>query len=162
MPYQQRGKYFEEFEIGQEIFSPGRTITEGDIVNFAALSGDWTQLHTDVEYAQANMFGERIAHGLLGLSVGVGSLVAQGFVEGTVMAFMGLEWKFTAPIKIGDTVHGVARVKQKKEMKAAGGGIIIIEARILNQRDEVTQQGNLTMLVKSKSASPTVSEKVAE
>lgn len=153
MPYQPRGKYFQEFEIGQEIESPGRTITEGDIVNFAALTGDWTQLHTDIEYAQANMFGERIAHGLLGLSVGVAQLVSLGFVEGTVIAFMGLEWKFKAPIKIGDTIHSIVRIKQKKEMKAAGGGIVVMEARVLNQRNETTQQGELTMLVKAREES---------
>src|SRR4029077_15642309 len=98
MPYQQRGKYFEEFEIGQELISAGRTITETDIVNFAALTGDWTQLHTDVEYARTTIFGERVAHGLLGLSVGIAQVVSLGFVEGTIMAFMGLEWKFKAPI----------------------------------------------------------------
>ncbi len=150
MPFQPRGKYFEEFQIGDEIVSPGRTITESDIVNFAMLSGDWTQLHTDAEYAKANMFGERIAHGLLGLSVTSGLLIGLGFVEGTVMAFMGLEWKFKAPIKIGDTIHVVARVKQKKEMKAANGGIVILEARVLNQREEVTQQGEWTVLIKAR------------
>ncbi len=150
MPFQPRGKYFEEFEIGQEIYSPGRTITESDIVNFAMLSGDWTQLHTDAEYAKTNMFGERIAHGLLGLSVTSGLLVGLGFVEGTVLAFMGLDWKFKAPIKISDTIHAVARVKQKREMKAAGGGFIILEARVLNQREEVTQQGEWTLLVKAR------------
>ncbi len=148
--FQPRGKYFEEFEVGQELVSPGRTITETDIVNFAGMTGDWTQLHTDAEYAKANMFGERIAHGLLGLSVGVALLVSMGFVEGTVLAFMGLEWRFKAPIKIGDTIHAVAKVKQKKEMKSAGGGFIVLEARVLNQREEVTQQGEMTMLVKSR------------
>ncbi|MGE5138229.1 MAG: MaoC/PaaZ C-terminal domain-containing protein [Rudaea sp.] len=150
MPYQPRGRYFEEFEPGQEIVSQGRTITEGDIVNFAALTGDWTQIHTDVEYAKSSMVGERIAHGLLGLSIGTGLLVSLGFVEGTVLLFTGLEWKFKAPIKIGDTIHAVAKVKNKREMKAAGGGFIFMETRVLNQRDEVTQMGDMTFLVKSR------------
>ncbi len=150
MPFQPRGKFFEDFQVGDEIVSPGRTITETDIVNFAALSGDWTALHTDVEYARQTPFGERIAHGLLGLSVTSGLLIGLGFVEGTVIAFTGLDWRFKAPIKIGDTIHVVARIKQKKEMKAAGGGFLVIEARVLNQRDEVTQQGEWTILVKSR------------
>ncbi len=150
MPYQTRGKYFEEFEPGQEIVSQGRTITEGDIVNFAALTGDWTQIHTDAEYAKTSMVGERIAHGLLGLSIATGLLVSLGFVEGTVLLFTGLEWKFKAPIKIGDTIHAVAKVKNKREMKAAGGGFIFMETRVLNQRDEVTQMGDMTFLVKSR------------
>lgn len=125
-------------------------MTEGDIVNFAALTGDWNQLHTDAEYARGEMFGERVAHGLLGLSIGVGQLVSLGAVEGTIIAFMGVEWRFKAPIKIGDTIHAVVKVKQKKEMKAAGGGFVVMEMKVLNQRGEVTQQGDLTMLVKAR------------
>lgn len=147
-----RGRYFQEFEVGQEIQGPGRTVTEADIVNFASVTGDWNQLHTDAEYAKTQMFGERVAHGLLGLAIGVGQLVSLGVIEGTIIAFMGLEWKFRAPVKIGDTIHALAQVKQKKEMKAAGGGIIILDMKILNQRDEVTQRGELTMLIKSNEA----------
>ncbi len=150
MPYQPRGLYFDQFEVGKELFSPGRTITETDLVSFANLTGDTNPMHTDAEYARGHMFGERVAHGLLGLSYAMGLLWPQGFMEGTVIAFMGLEWKFKAPIRIGDTIHVAARVKQKKEMKAAGGGIIVIEARLLNQREEVTQQGDLTILVKAR------------
>ena len=62
----QRGLYFEEFNVGDTVTSAGRTITEGDIVNFAALSGDWNAIHVDAEFAKGSMFGERIAHGLLG------------------------------------------------------------------------------------------------
>ncbi len=150
MPYQARGKFFEDFNPGDEIISQGRTITETDVVNFAAFSGDWTQLHTDVEYARSTQFGERISHGLLGLAVMSGLLAGLGLVEGTVIAFTGLDWKFKAPIKLGDTIHAAIRVKQKKEMKAAGGGFVILEARVLNQREEVTQQGDLNLLIKSR------------
>jgi acyl dehydratase len=152
MSFQPRGKYFEEFEPGQEIAGPGRTVTETDIVNFASVTGDWNQLHTDAEYARTQMFGERIAHGLLGLAIGVAQLVSLGLVEGTIIAFMGIEWKFKAPVRIGDTIHAVVRVKQKKEMKAAGGGFVVMEMKVLNQRDETAQQGDLTMLVKSRAA----------
>jgi 3-hydroxybutyryl-CoA dehydratase len=150
MPYQPRGKYFEEFEIGREMVTPGRTITEADIVNFAALTGDSNPMHTDAEYARTTMYGERVAHGMLGLSYAVGLSWQLGFMEDTVIAFLGLEWKFKAPIRIGDTIHIVAKVKQKKEMKAAGGGFVVLEGRVLNQRDEVTQQGEWNVLVKSR------------
>ncbi len=154
MPFQPRGKYWEEFEPGQEIEGPGRTVTETDIVNFAGVTGDWNQLHIDAEYSRTQVFGERVAHGLLGLSIGVGQLVSLGVIEGTIIAFMGLEWKFKAPIKIGDTIHAVVQVKQKKEMRAAGGGIVVMQMKILNQRGETTQQGELTMLVKARDAAP--------
>jgi 3-hydroxybutyryl-CoA dehydratase len=151
MAYQPRGKYFEEFEIGQELVTPGRTITETDIVNFAALTGDSNPMHTDAEYAKTTMFGERVAHGLLGLSYAVGLAWQLGFMEGTVIAFLGVEWKFKAPMRIGDTIHVVAKVKQKKEMKGVGGGFVALEGRVVNQRDEVTQQGEWSVLVKSRS-----------
>lgn len=150
MAYQPRGKYFEEFEIGQEMATAGRTITETDIVNFAGLTWDTNPMHTDAEYAKTTVFGERVAHGMLGLSYAVGLAWQLGFMEGTVIAFLGLEWKFKGPMKIGDTVRVVAKVKQKKEMKAAGGGLVTLEGRVLNQRDEVAQQGEWSVLVKSR------------
>jgi acyl dehydratase len=154
MPYQPRGKYLEELEIGQEIFTAARTITESDIVQFANLTGDTNPMHTDAEYSKTTMFGERIAHGMLGLSYTLGLLWPLGFMEGTVLAFMGLEARFKAPIKIGDTIRATSKVKQKKEMKAMGGGIVVLETRLLNQRDEVTQQADLTVLIKSRPDSP--------
>ena len=93
----QRGLYFEEFNVGDTVTSAGRTITEADIVNFAALSGDWNAIHVDAEFAKNSMFGERIAHGLLGLSIASGLAVRLGFIEDTVIAFMGLDWKFRGP-----------------------------------------------------------------
>jgi acyl dehydratase len=150
MPYQPRGKYLEEFEIGQEMVTPGRTITEADIVNFAALTGDSNPMHTDAEYAKTTMFGERVAHGMLGLSYAVGLAWQLGFMEGTVIAFLGIDWKFKAPVKIGDTIHVAAKVKQKKEVKSAGGGLVTLEGRVLNQRDEVTARGEWSVMVKSR------------
>ena len=148
--YRPRGMYFEEFTEATEVVSHGRTITESDIVNFAGVSGDFTTIHTDAEFARSTPFGERIAHGLLVLSVATGLSAQMGFIEGTVIAFIGLEWKFKGAVKIGDTVHLVAKVKQTKAMRAMGGGFVIFDVRVLNQRNEVVQQGEWTVLVKSK------------
>lgn len=150
MAHQPRGKFFEEFEIGQEMTTQGRTIAEADIVNFAGLTWDTNPMHTDAEYAKTTMFGERVAHGMLGLSYAVGLAWQLGFIEGTVIAFLGLDWKFKAPMKIGDTVRVVAKVKRKKEMKAAEGGLVTLEGRVMNQRDEVAQEGEWTVLIKSR------------
>ncbi len=149
--YQPRGMYFEEFTEGTEVVTQGRTITEADIVNFAGVSGDYNTIHTDAEYAKTTPFGERISHGLLGLSVATGLAMQLGFVDGTVIAFTGLEWKFKGAIKIGDTIHVVAKVKQPKAMRAAGGGFVVFDARVVNKRGESVQQGRWTLLVKSKS-----------
>ena len=145
-----RGLYFEELEVGRELASQARTITETDLVNFAGLTGDTNPMHTDAEYAKTTQFGERLAHGMLGLSYAIGLAWQLGFMNGTVIAFTGLEWKFKGPIKIGDTIQVVAQVKRIKAMRAAGGGFVVLDARVLNQRDETVQQGEWTMLVKSK------------
>jgi len=148
--YRPRGMYFEEFTEATEVVSMGRTITESDIVNFAGVSGDFNTIHTDAQFGKATPYGERIAHGLLVLSVATGLATRLGFMEGTVIAFIGLEWKFKGAVKIGDTVHLVAKVKQTKAMRAMGGGFVVFDVRVLNQRNEVVQQGEWTVLVKSK------------
>ncbi len=109
-----RGLYFEDMEVGWKARTPGRTVTEADIVEFAGLSGDYTPLHTDAEYARGTIFGERVAHGLLGLAIASGLATRLGFLEETVEAFTGLEWKFRAPIRIGDTIHVEIEVAQKR------------------------------------------------
>jgi len=148
--YTPRGLYFEEFEVGYEIVSAGRTITEADIVSFAALTGDWTQIHVNADYAKDTMFGQRVAHGLLGLSIAAGLGAQLGFIEETVLAFRSLEWKFSAPIFIGDTIHLKATVKETKELKKLGGGSIVFEMRLLNQEGKIVQKGTWSVLMKSK------------
>ncbi|GIL15708.1 MAG: MaoC family dehydratase [Chloroflexota bacterium] len=152
MSFIPRGKYFQDFQVGQEIVSAGRTITDADIVNFAGLTWDTNPMHTDAEYGKTTMFGERIAHGMLGLSYAIGLIWQLGVLEGTVIAFRELEMKFKGPLKIGDTMRVVAQVKETKPIRGAGG-IVIIELRVLNQRDETLYQGNMTVLVKSRDAS---------
>src|SRR6202158_4783844 len=87
------GVLFDDLKVGQEFTSPGRTVTEADIVIFAGLSGDYNVLHTDAEYMKASTFGERIAHGLLGLSIQHG-LAARGEPAATHGLLSGLKWKF--------------------------------------------------------------------
>jgi acyl dehydratase len=149
--YTPRGMYFEDFEVGYEVVSAARTITETDVVGFAALTGDWNQIHVNAEYAKGTMFGQRVAHGLLGLSIASGLGAQLGFIEGTVLAFRELEWKFSAPLFIGDTIHLKAKLKEKKELKKLGGGSIVFEMRLLNQERKVVQKGKWVVLVKSKS-----------
>ena len=143
------GRYFEEFQIGESVETPGRTVTESDVMAFAALSGDYNQLHTNVEYAKETMFGERIAHGLLALSIVSGLTSRIGFAEETVEAFISLEWKFRAPVKFGDTIRARIEVTKKKEMARLGGGFVIFDVVVLNQADQVVQKGSWTFLMKS-------------
>ena len=106
IPSNPRGMYFEEFQPGQVIASAGRTVTEADIVNFAGLSGDYTQIHTDAEYSKKSLAGQRIAHGLLVLAIASGLAAQTGVLEGTVIVFREInEWKFIKPVFIGDEVR---------------------------------------------------------
>ena len=77
------GLYLEEFEIGKEYESQGRTVTEADVVNFAGVSGDFNPLHMDEEFGKQNMFGRRVAHGALGFIMATGLENQMGIMEGT-------------------------------------------------------------------------------
>jgi len=130
---------FEDYTIGERLVSPGRTITETDIVFFSAFTGDWHPLHTDVEYAKKSFFGERIAHGMLGLVVGSALMFRLGpnvLLPKSFIAFYGMDKiRFTGPIKIGDTIRCEAVVTELKA-KDEKMGVLRYEASIMNQRDE--------------------------
>lgn len=147
-----RGLYFEEFEVGQEIQTSARTITETDIVNFAGLSGDFNFIHTNADAAQQTPFGARVAHGMLVASIATGLAVQQGFIDGTTLAFRELTWRFTKPVFIGDTVHVAVKITETKPMTRLGGGLVTFDARVLNQAGEVVHKGEWKMLIKSKEA----------
>lgn len=149
-PREPRGLYFEDLELGSKIVSVGRTITETDVVNFAGLSGDYNQIHTDETYAVEAGFKQRVAHGLLVLSIASGLAVQTGFMEGTVIAFRDLETKFSTPVFFGDTIHVILEIKELKALPKLGGGQVILKVTIRNQNGKAVQRGNWTMLIKSK------------
>lgn len=145
------GLYFEEFAPGQRVTSPGRTVTEADIVTFAGLTGDFNSIHTDAEFSRSTPFGQRVAHGLLGLSIASGLATRTGILEGTVIAFREVnEWKFVKPVFIGDTIHVEMNVKDTKAMRRVGGGLVVIELSVVNQHGEATMKGLWTVLVASR------------
>lgn len=143
-----RGRYFEEFETGERIVSAGRTVTEADLVAYAGLSGDYNQIHTDAEYSKNTPVGQRVAHGLLGLSIASGLAVQTGILEGTIITFREVnEWRFLNPIFIGDTVHVNIEVTDKKSLRRIGGGLVEIKLEVINQQSEAVQRGTWTVLV---------------
>jgi acyl dehydratase len=139
-------RYFEEVQIGETYESPGRTITEADIVMFAGVSGDYNVIHTDAEFMKTTIFGERIAHGLLGLSIQAG-LLNRAMQPYASLGVAGLRWKFKNPIKIGDTIRVRGKVTGKKDADDATQGIVTLERVVVNQRDEVVQEGETDLLV---------------
>lgn len=145
------GLYFEEFTVGQVVKTLSRTVSEDAIFNFAGLTGDYNQIHTDAEFAKTTQFGQRVAHGLLGLSIATGLIMRTGFLEGTVLAFREIQdWKFVKPIFIGDTIHALLTVSEMKPLPRIGAGALIASVDVKNQNDEVIQKGTLNLLVLSK------------
>jgi acyl dehydratase len=147
----QPGLYFDEFEVGQKFVTVARTITETDIVSFAGLSGDYNLIHTDAEFAKTTPFKQRVAHGLLVLSIISGLANRSGFIEGTVLAFREIkQWKFSRPVFIGDTVHAEIVVIETKAVPRLGGGAVDLEFKVKNQDGEITMKGLWNVLVQSK------------
>ncbi len=132
--------YYEDYTLGEVFVSPARTMTEADIHSYASLTGDWHPLHTDVETAKESPFGERIAHGMLILSIGIALPFRLGrYVTApkSFIAFYGIDsLRFTAPCKIGDTIHTEVLITDLVE-KDEKRGVIVSESKVINQNSEL-------------------------
>ena len=144
--------YFEDFSVGQKFITKARTITEADILNFAGLSWDHNQLHTDAEYAASTRFGRRIAHGLLGVIVHAG--LSYELTEMSILALLEMTWKFRAPIYIGDTIHVEQWVKELRAGSTGDRGVLTFEKKVLNQKNEVVQTGTTVILLARRNRGP--------
>ena len=147
------GMFWEEWEIGAEFQTASRTITEADVVNFAGISGDYNPLHIDEEFCKQTQFGTRIAHCPLVYSIAAGLLFQLHLYDDTLIAFLGFDsLKFTLPVKIGDTVRVRVEVLEKRETSKPDRGVMKRLLQVLNQRDEIVQEGVQAFLLKKKSA----------
>jgi acyl dehydratase len=144
--------YFDDFHVGQKFVTRARTVTEADVVNFAGLSWDHNQLHTDAEYAARTGFGRRIAHGILGIAIHSG--LSYHLTEKTILAILELTWQFKQPIYIGDTIHVEQVVKEMRDTSKEDRGILTFEKEIINQHQEVVQTGTTTILLVKRGYSP--------
>ena len=137
--------WFDDVEVGQQWISPARTLTEVDVVNFASLTGDFNPLHVDHDYASKSIYRKPIAHGLLGLSWVAGLGSTSPLME--TLAFTSVkQWEFLLPIFFGDTVHVATRCLVKNQ-KGKKSGQIVWERQLINQKDQVVQQGQFETLV---------------
>ena len=146
------GLYWEEWKIGAEFVTSARTITETDIINFAGISGDYNPLHIDEEFCRNTQFGTRIAHGPLVYSIATGLIFQLHLYDDTLIAFLGFDsLKFTNPVKIGDTIHARVEVIEKRETSKPDRGIMKRLLQVLNQNDELVQEGVQAFLLKRNS-----------
>lgn len=140
-------RYFEDFSVGEQMMTPRRTVTESDVVTFAGLSGDYNPLHMDAVGAGETIFGQRIAHGLLGLSIASGLGARLGMFEESVIALLNVNWNFKGPIFLGDTIHARITVSKKRETSKPDRGVLTRSVELFKQDDTVVQQGTITTLV---------------
>jgi acyl dehydratase len=140
--------FFEDLELGLVWRPPPRTVTEADVVAFTALSDDSNPVHTDSVFAAAGPFGERIAHGLLGLALAGGFLSRVGVVDGTAVALLGVEWSFRAPVRFADTIAAEIEVRDRREARDQTRGIVTFGFRLTNQDGALVQEGTQVFMVR--------------
>ncbi|MCS5719872.1 MaoC/PaaZ C-terminal domain-containing protein [Herbiconiux sp. CPCC 205763] len=151
--------YFEDFQAGQTFVTPGKTVTETDVVMFAALTNDNNQLHTDAEFAAATRYGQRLVHGLYGASLALGLIARTGVFEGSSAALLGIdEWRFTAPVFIGDTLTCTVEILGLRLTSSGTTGVVERRLTLRNQRDEIVQSGRMDMLMLTRPAAPGVAK----
>ena len=150
MAYSYEPQYWEEYEVGQTFESVGRTVTEADFVMHSAFSGDWTELHTNAEYAEDSMFGERVAHGPMTFILATGFVYRCGFLERRVVAFLGMNYMdIPAPVHAGDTISLDMEVTEKKAFSSRDdAGMVTIDTVMTNQDGESVFEGDMKFMIK--------------
>lgn len=155
LPFRTRGMWFEEFRPGQAFESPGRTITEADIVAFAGLSGDYTSLHTDEEFARTTPFRRRVAHGMLVQAIVTGLGVRTGIFEGTIAALSDMVIHWRTPVFPGDTIRLRLQVESVDEKPSKRTGRVRFSACIRNQAGQVVIDGEWwTLMMRERAPRP--------
>ncbi|ROQ38260.1 acyl dehydratase [Frondihabitans sp. PhB188] len=145
--------FLEDLEAGQTFVTPGRTITEADVVSFASWTNDNNQVHTDAEFAKSTRYGRRVVHGLLGTSLCLGLIARTGVFEGSAVALLGIDgWSFSAPIFIGDTVTCTVEILSTRLTSSGTTGIVERAVSLRNQRGEVVQSGRMDLMVLTRDA----------
>jgi 3-hydroxybutyryl-CoA dehydratase len=134
---------FEQLAVGDAFVSRGRTVTEADVVGFAALTGDWHPQHADAEWARSSAFGERIAHGMLVVSFAVGLVP---FDPDRVVALRRIaDVVFKRPVRLGDTIHVAGNVAELRELDDATG-LVAFAWKIVNQEGRTACRARVEVL----------------
>ena len=144
------GYMYADLHVGMTFRSPGRTITDADLVAFAGLTGDYSELHTSEVYARNSQFGRRVAHGMLGLAYAHGLMWARtGELRETAVAFLGInQWKFVGPIFVGDTIFVNYRIAELRDSQSRPTqAIATFDVEVVNQDERVVQRGRKALLV---------------
>jgi 3-hydroxybutyryl-CoA dehydratase len=134
--------FLEDFAKGQIFSGPARTITEADVLAFAALTGDAHPLHYDDEYAKTTRFGRPIVHGLhLMALTALGAAPLAERLEASMIAFLELGASFRKPVFKDDTLRPQFEVEATEHRPGMEWGKLAIKVRLINQRDEIVVEG---------------------
>jgi acyl dehydratase len=144
-----QSQFFEDYEIGSARETPGRTITETDIVLHAGQTGDFYPHHMDAEWCKTQDFKQRIAHGTLIFSVAIG--MTAGVINPEAFSYGYDRLRFIKPVFIGDTIYVRVSIKEKREHKKPGHGMVSELVEVLNQRNEAVLACEHLLLVRKKS-----------
>jgi acyl dehydratase len=144
-----QARYLDDFAPGETFVTGSRVIGESEIERFADLTGDDNPVHTDAEFAASTPFGERIAHGLLGLSMVPGLVARLGIFDGTAVAVLGIEsWTYHLPIRIGDELRVRLTITSVAPTSDGRRGVVGRRYELLNQNDEIVQSGSMPILMR--------------
>jgi monoamine oxidase len=147
----EKTEYFEDYTVGAERNTSGRTITETDVVVHAGHSGDFFPHHMDAEFARTTAFGQRIAHGTMTFAIGIGLTASQ--INPVAFSYGYDRLRFPKPVFIGDTIHTRVTIKSKEEdAKRPGFGRVVEACEVVNQRGDVVLYCEHILIVQLKSA----------
>jgi acyl dehydratase len=145
----QQTLFFEDYIIGSSRTTSGRTITETDFVIHAGHSGDFFPHHLDAEFAKTTPFGQRIAHGTMTFTIGIGLTASLINPEAFTYGYDRL--RFPKPVFIGDTIRSRVTIASKEDdPKRKEFGRVVEKVEVVNQRDEVVLACEHVLLVRKK------------
>jgi acyl dehydratase len=133
---------------GEVLVTPRRTVGECDINLFAGLVSDFTPIHVDEVFAQDTPYGGRIAHGTLTMSTAIGLLTQSGRLGENVIGLLNLNWDFSGPVRIGDTISARVTIAERRATRKPGRVVVVFAFEVLNQHQDVVQTGRMTVLMR--------------
>jgi len=150
MLHKLQGLYFEDFQVGDRFETPRRTVTDAEISAYAGLSADYNPIHVDDLYAKDTIYGTRIAHGMLVLTIGFGLLMRLGLWVGTGMGLLSISARFLKPLHIGDTIRTEAEVVSVRHTSKPDRGVITFRLDIVNQSGETLCEVDYSHMAKTR------------
>jgi acyl dehydratase len=139
---------YEGLEVGHTWRTPSRTITQEEVNNFAAVTGDDNPIHVDLEYGRKSTYGSPIVHGYLTISMAAGLVYQLGLDKVSSHAILSTNWALTKAVRCGDSIHVLLTLLSHRASKSQPRfGLITRRYTVFSQREETVALGEVTMLI---------------